>query len=113
MLTRLITVSILSTLTTVIRLSTVSTVDKDLVEQALQDAATPARRADLDAARRDFPGYQIEVEPVPGRLRYIARRAQPGPGPHTLIISDLAELRSELSPTRKPTASPGQDGSRG
>lgn len=64
----------------------------------LDPTATPAQRADLDAARRDFPRYQIEVELTPGRRRYIARRTQPGPGPHTLITSDLAELRVELSP---------------
>lgn len=77
------------------------------------DAAIPTQRADLDAARRDFPGYQIEVEPVPGRRRYIARRTQPGPGPHTLITSDLTELRAELDPMQQPTASPGQDATYG
>ena len=110
MLTCLVIVSILSTLTTVIILSTVSIVDKDLVERTLEDAATPAQRAELDAARRAFPGYRIDVEPVPGRhRRYIARRTQPGPGPHTLITSDLTELRTELSPTQQSTGSPGQD----
>jgi hypothetical protein len=113
MLTRLVTVGILSTLTTVIILSSVSIVDKNLARGALEDAANPAQRADLDAARRDFPGYRIEVEPVPGRRRFIARRTQPGPGPHTLVTSDLAELRAELSPTQEPTASPGQDATRG
>lgn len=108
MLTRLITVSILSTLTTVIILSTVSIVDDDLIARTLDDAATPAQQADLDAARRDFPGYLIEVEATPGRHRYIARRVQPGPGPHTLVTSDLAELRVELSPAqhRRAAASP-------
>jgi hypothetical protein len=64
----------------------------------LDPTATPAQRADLDAARLDFPGYQIDVELTPGRRRYVARRTQPGPGPHTLITSDLTELRAELSP---------------
>ena len=34
--------------------------------------------------------------------RYVARRIQPGPGPHTLITSNLNELRAELegSPQR-------------
>jgi hypothetical protein len=110
MLTCLVIVSILSTLTTVIVLSTVSIVDKDLVERTLEDAATPAQRAELDAARRAFPGYRIDVEPVPGRhRRYIARRTQSGSGPHTLITSDLTELRAELSATQQSTASPGQD----
>ena len=63
---------------------------------------TPADLAELGAARRDFPGYRIEVEPRPGRCRFVARRAQPGPGPHTLITSDLTELRAELDPARQP-----------
>ena len=109
MLTRLVTVGILSTLTTVIILSTVSTVDEELAERTLEEAATPAQRADLDAVRLDFPGYWIELEPMPGRRRYIARRIQPGPGPHTLITSDLAELRAQLEPAQQPTAGPGQD----
>ena len=50
---------------------------------------------------------------MPGRRRYVARRSQSGPGPHTLVTSDLAELRAELSPTQQATASPGQDGTRG
>ena len=76
----------------------------------LEPIITAAQRADLDAARRDFPRYQIEVEPSPGRRRYIARRTQPGPGPHTLVTSDLTELRAELTATRPPSADPGQDG---
>ena len=55
--------------------------------------------AGLEAARRDFPRYQIDVELAVDRRRYVARRIQPGPGPHTLITSDLAELRAELSGT--------------
>jgi hypothetical protein len=79
----------------------------------LDPTATPAQRADLDAARRDFPGYQIEVELTPGRRRYIARRTRPAPGPHTLITSDLTELRAELSPAQQSTASPGQEATHG
>jgi len=85
MLTRLVTVSILSTLTTVITLSTVSIMSEDTVSQGrgsvnLDPTAAPGRRADLDAMRQDFPRYLIEVEPIPGGRRYIARRTQPGPG---------------------------------
>lgn len=58
--------------------------------------------ADLQTARRDFPGYQIDVDLTIDRRRYIARRTQPGPGPHTLITSDLTELRAELT-TSHPT----------
>ena len=68
----------------------------------LDPAITPVQRADLDAARREFPRYQIDIEPTPGRRRYVARRTQPGPGPHTLVTSDLAELRAELTPVRQP-----------
>lgn len=58
--------------------------------------------AGLEAARRDFPRYQIDVELIVDRRRYVARRIQPGPGPHTLITSNLNELRVELegSPQR-------------
>jgi hypothetical protein len=67
-------------------LSTVSIVDKNTAWLTLEDVAsgggcvgldltgTPAQRADLDAAQRDFPEYRSEVEPLPGRRRYIARR---------------------------------------
>jgi hypothetical protein len=57
--------------------------------------------AALDAARRDFPGYQIVVEPTIERPRYVARRTHPGAGPHTLITSDLAELHTELGTRRQ------------
>lgn len=79
----------------------------------LDPTVTPAQRADLDAAQRDFPGYQIEVEPTPGRRRYIARRTQPGPGPHTLITSDLTELRTELSPFQQPATVSSRAGTHG
>jgi hypothetical protein len=95
--------------------STVSTLDNDTVSQGrgcvnLDPTATAAQRADLDAARRDFPRYRIEIEPTPGRLRFIARQIKPGPGPHTLITSDLTELRAELNPIDPPATGPGQDG---
>ena len=63
----------------------------------LDPAPTSAELADLQNARHDFPGYQIDVNLTIGRRRYIARRTQPGPGPHTLITSDLTELRTELA----------------
>ncbi len=63
----------------------------------LDPAPTSAELADLQTARHDFPRYQIDVNLTIGRRRYIARRTQPGPGPHTLITSDLTELRAELA----------------
>ena len=62
----------------------------------LDPAASATDLAALDAARRDFPSYQIDVELTMERPRYVARRTHPGPGPHTLVTSDLAELRAEL-----------------
>lgn len=56
--------------------------------------------AALQTARRDFPRYQIDIDLSIDRRRYIARRTQPGPGPHTLITSDLTELRAELAPSQ-------------
>lgn len=79
----------------------------------LDPTTTPAQRAGLDATRRDFPSYQIEVELSPGRRRYIARRTQPGPGPHTLVTSDLTELRVELSPAQQSVVGPGQEATHG
>ena len=58
--------------------------------------------AALEAARRDFPRYQIDVELALDRRRYVARRTQPGPGPHTLITSNLSELRAELEGSPQP-----------
>ncbi len=67
----------------------------------LDPAASATDLAALDAARRDFPSYQIDVELTAERPRYVARRTHPGPGPHTLITSDLAELRAELGTSRQ------------
>ena len=67
----------------------------------LDPAASATDLAALDAARRDFPSYQIDVELTMERPRYVARRTHPGPGPHTLITSDLAELRAELGTSRQ------------
>lgn len=69
----------------------------------LEDTApSTTELADLQTARRDFPRYHIDVDLAPGRRRYIARRTQPGPGPHTLITSDLTELRAELATSQSP-----------
>lgn len=54
--------------------------------------------------RADFPRYAIDTEARAGDdpTRYIAVRRQPGPGPHTLITPDPAELRAELATARTP-----------
>ncbi|HUY49521.1 MAG TPA: helix-turn-helix transcriptional regulator [Streptosporangiaceae bacterium] len=58
---------------------------------------------DLEGTRRDFPHYQIDDVLIFDRRRYVARRTQPGPGPHTLVTNDLAELRAELDTRRHAT----------
>ncbi len=50
----------------------------------------------LTALRADFPAFRIWREITTGRTRYIARRLHPGPGPHTVVTHDLAELRAAL-----------------
>jgi hypothetical protein len=50
----------------------------------------------LTALRDEFPGFSISSEITHSGLRYIARSLRPGIGPHTLITSDLGELRAEL-----------------
>jgi hypothetical protein len=58
----------------------------------------------LDNLRADFPGYTIDTEARSGDdpTRYIAVRREPGPGPHTLVTPDPAELRAELATRRSP-----------
>ena len=51
----------------------------------------------LAALRDEFPGFSISSETTHSGLRYVARSLRPGIGPHTLVTSDLSELRAELS----------------
>lgn len=55
-----------------------------------------AAAAELTALRRDFPRYEIDAEVIPGAVRFSARRREPGPGRHTVVTRDPAELRAEL-----------------
>jgi len=64
--------------------------------------AEPPAPGELERLRREFPRYRIDVEPFRHRQRYVARRIQPGPGPHTFITADLTELRAELSTAKPP-----------
>jgi O-methyltransferase involved in polyketide biosynthesis len=59
--------------------------------------AGPAPDDTLKAIRRDFPHFRIWQEITGSRTRYIARREQPVPGPHTVVTADLDELRSALA----------------
>ena len=60
----------------------------------------------LAALRREFPGYRLWLESVRGRYRFVARRRNPGTGPHTVITCDLAELRAALTTPAQPQARP-------
>jgi SAM-dependent methyltransferase len=54
---------------------------------------------DLIAVQADFPAFKIWKEHVPGRVRYVARSLS-GLNPHTVVTSDLGELREALEPSR-------------
>ncbi len=69
----------------------------------LADLAAPGQ---LDRIQRHFPGHRIWREVLPGRTRYVARRIQPGPGPHTVVTPDLAELLTALASTSQPPPLP-------
>ena len=59
-----------------------------------------AARADdkgLCALRADFPQFRIWPEITGARTLYIARRLRRNTHPHTLVTSDLNELRAALS----------------
>ena len=58
--------------------------------------------AELQQLREDFPRYAIGVVTAYDRMRYLGQRRQPGPGPHTVLTDDLAELRDALSAGHQP-----------
>jgi hypothetical protein len=60
----------------------------------------------LATLRREFPGYRIWLDPTHSRDRFVARRQHPGPGPHTVVTSDPAELRTALAPSGPPEPGP-------
>jgi hypothetical protein len=74
----------------------------DRVERAPRSASStgsPPGGVDvalLLALRADYPRFRIWHEVTSGRIRYIARRLDAGSGLHTVVTSDLAELRDLL-----------------
>ena len=66
----------------------------------------PALADDLTVLRADFPAYKIWQEHTPGRARYVARSLRDGLNPHTVVTSDLAELRNALGPARSAEVTP-------
>ena len=66
------------------------------MSQAEEHSVHLRELADL---QQDFPGYRIWQEPMGDRVRLVAVRRKPGTSPHTLVTTDLAELRSALANT--------------
>jgi SAM-dependent methyltransferase len=56
----------------------------------------PTPNEGLVGLRAVFPGFKIWEEYLPGRSRYVARSLRQGVGPHTVVTSDLGELRAAL-----------------
>jgi hypothetical protein len=56
-----------------------------------------ADEARLDCLAADFPQFRISREATVDRVRYVARRRQPGTRPHTVVTDDLSELREVLT----------------
>jgi SAM-dependent methyltransferase len=54
----------------------------------------------LAALRADCPAFRIWREHIPGRVRYVARSLYDGLNPHTVVTSDLGELRQALEPAQ-------------
>ena len=65
-----------------------------------------ARQQELAHLRRDVPGYRIWQEAMGDRIRLVAVRRKPGTTPHTLVTTDLAELRTVLANSTRATGTP-------
>jgi hypothetical protein len=59
---------------------------------------------DLTELQAEFPAFQIWREDFPGRSRYVARSRYRGLNPHTVVTTDLRELRAALQPAASPDA---------
>ena len=53
---------------------------------------------DLTGLQAEFPAFRIWQEQLPGSPRYVARSRYPGLNPHTVVTTDLRELRAALQP---------------
>ena len=80
-----------------------------LGRQPVQDDEAPdvsALDAELTELQAEFPAFQIWREEMPGRARYVARSLRADLNPHTVVTSDLAELRDALEPARTASVVP-------
>ena len=59
---------------------------------------------DLTGLQAEFPAFRIWREEYPGRPRYVARSRHLGLNPHTVVTTDLRELRDALQPGPSPDA---------
>ena len=68
-----------------------------------QPSSTPAPELSAEddetlvEMQRTFPGHRIWREIIPGRSVYVARSHHPAAHPHTVVTSDLGELRAALA----------------
>jgi hypothetical protein len=51
---------------------------------------------ELISLRKDFAGFRIWRETIGERVLYVARSRRAGLNPHTVVTSNLAELRAAL-----------------
>ena len=72
------------------------------MSQAEEHRAHQRELADL---QQDFPRYRIWQEPMGDRIRLVAVRRKSGTSPHTLVTTDLSELRAALA-NSTPTPGP-------
>jgi hypothetical protein len=63
---------------------------------------------DLTELQAEFPAFHIWREDFPGRARYVARSRYRSLNPHTVVTTDLRELRAALRPRCPPA--PTDDG---
>ena len=59
---------------------------------------------DLTGLQAEFPAFRIWREGFPGRSRYVARSRYLNLNPHTVVTTDLRELRDVLQPRPSPDA---------
>jgi len=60
-----------------------------------EDPLTGQRK--LAELQEDFPGFRIWREVTGDRVRLVAVRRRRGTRPHTVVTTDLAELRAVLA----------------
>ncbi len=65
-----------------------------------------SRQQELADLQKDFPGYRIWQEPMGARIRLVAVRRNPGTGPHTLVTTDVTELRAALANVTPTSSTP-------